>query len=225
MKKVLIIEDEEIIRETVSYYFTHEGYEVFAAGDGQKGMDLFATHSIELVILDIMVPEIDGWTVCRRIRRVSTVPIILLTARNDEEDTLLGFELGADDYVTKPFKPSILLARANRLLKYHSVQQTQQLDSIHLCGINIDKLARTVCIDGKKINLTLTEYEILVCLMEHKEQVITRETLITHIWGYDYDGDNKTLTTHMRNMRMKLGEKSKHITTVIRVGYKFEVEK
>ncbi|CAM4287167.1 PhoB family transcriptional regulator [Bacillus manliponensis] len=222
MKKVLIVEDEEILRESIQHYFVHEGYEVLTAEDGQQGLDIFATQDFNLVILDIMLPKVDGWSVCRRIRKQSTVPIILLTARSDEEDTLLGFELGADDYVTKPFKPSILLARANRLLKY-TVAQVPKEDRLTQCGIEINKSARTVSIEGTAINLTHTEYEILLHLMEHKEQVITREALITHIWGYEYDGDDKTLNTHMRNIRQKLGEKAHHITTVIRLGYKFMV--
>lgn len=171
-----------------------------------------------------MLPVMDGWSICRRIRKSSNVPIILLTARSDEDDTLLGFELGADDYVTKPFKPAILLARAKRLFK-DTNQNLQFQDCIHLCGIRLDKSARSVSIDGQKIDFTHTEYEILQSLMEHKEQVLTREQLITNIWGYDYDGDDKTLTAHMRNVRLKLGEKAKHITTVVRTGYKFEVEK
>ncbi|WP_369899566.1 response regulator transcription factor [Bacillus manliponensis] len=222
MKKVLIVEDEEILRESIQHYFVHEGYEVFTAEDGQQGLDIFAAQDFNLVILDIMLPKVDGWSVCRRIRKQSTVPVIVLTARSDEEDTLLGFELGADDYVTKPFKPSILLARANRLLKY-TVAQVPKEDRLTQCGIEINKSARTVSIEGTAINLTHTEYEILLHLMEHKEQVITREALITHIWGYEYDGDDKTLNTHMRNIRQKLGEKAHHITTVIRLGYKFMV--
>ncbi|OTW84744.1 DNA-binding response regulator [Bacillus thuringiensis serovar cameroun] len=223
MKKVLIIEDEKIIREAVSQYFSHDGYEVVTAGDGQIGLDMFAAHEdISLIILDIMLPVMDGWSVCRRIRKNSTVPIILLTARSDEDDTLLGFELGADDYVTKPFKPSILLARAKRLFK-ETNQIVQFQDCIDLCGIRLDKSARAVSINGQKVEFTHTEYEILLSLMQHKEQVLTREQLITNIWGYDYDGDDKTLTAHMRNVRVKLGEKARHITTVVRTGYKFEV--
>ncbi|MGG0301213.1 response regulator transcription factor [Bacillus albus] len=226
MKKVLIIEDERIIRETVAHYFSHDGYEVIAAEDGQIGLELFAAHNndISLIILDIMLPVMDGWSVCSRIRKSSNVPIILLTARSDEDDTLLGFELGADDYVTKPFKPAILLARAKRLFK-DTNQNIQFQDCIDLCGIRLDKSARSVSIDGQKVDFTHTEYEILQYLMQHKGQVLTREQLITNIWGYDYDGDDKTLTAHMRNVRLKLGEKAKHITTVVRTGYKFEVEK
>lgn len=199
---------------------------MITAEDGQIGLELFAAHDheVSLIILDIMLPVMDGWSICRRIRKSSNVPIILLTARSDEDDTLLGFELGADDYVTKPFKPAILLARAKRLFK-DTNQNLQFQDCIHLCGIRLDKSARSVSIDGQKIDFTHTEYEILQSLMEHKEQVLTREQLITNIWGYDYDGDDKTLTAHMRNVRLKLGEKAKHITTVVRTGYKFEVEK
>lgn len=226
MKKVLIIEDEKIIRETVAHYFSHDGYEVVTAEDGLIGLEVFAAHNndISLVILDIMLPVMDGWSVCRRIRKNSNVPIILLTARSDEDDTLLGFELGADDYVTKPFKPAILLARAKRLFK-ETTQHVQNQNCIDLCGIHLDKSARSVSIDGQTIKFTHTEYEILVSLMQYKDQVLTREVLITNIWGYDYDGDDKTLTAHMRNVRLKLGEKEKHITTVVRTGYKFEVEK
>ncbi|WP_242273141.1 response regulator transcription factor [Bacillus cereus group sp. BfR-BA-01538] len=223
MKRILIVEDEEILRETVSHYFVYEGYEVLSAEDGQIALDLFNAHHFDLVILDIMLPKVDGWSVCRRIRKLSSVPVILLTARSDEEDTLLGFELGADDYVTKPFKPAILLARANRLLK-DSLQLVEKRDVISQGGIDIDKLARSISIEGQKINLTHTEFEILLYLMEHKGQALTRESLITHIWGYDYDGDDSTLTAHVRNLRHKLDEKAKYITTVIRVGYKFEVE-
>ncbi|MBS9805935.1 response regulator transcription factor [Bacillus cereus] len=225
MKKVLIIEDEKIIREAVAQYFSHDGYEVLTAEDGQVGLEMFASHEdINLIILDIMLPVMDGWSVCRRIRKNSMVPIILLTARSDEDDTLLGFELGADDYVTKPFKPSILLARANRLYK-ETNQIVQFQDCIDLCGIRLDKSARTVSINEQKVEFTHTEYEILLSLMQHKDQVLTRETLITNIWGYDYDGDDKTLTAHMRNVRVKLGEKARHITTVVRTGYKFEVDR
>ncbi|OUB36100.1 DNA-binding response regulator [Bacillus thuringiensis serovar yunnanensis] len=224
MKKVLIIEDEKIIQETIAHYFSHDGYEMVTAEDGQIGLDMFAAHDndISLVILDIMLPVMDGWSVCRR--KNSTVPIILLTAPSDEDDTLLGFELGADDYVTKPFKPGILLARAKRLFK-DTNQNVQFQDCIDLCGIHLDISARSVSIDKKKVDFTHTEYEILQSLMQHKEQVLTREQLITNIWGYNYDGYDKALTVHMRNVRLKIGEKAKHITTVVCTGYKFEVEK
>lgn len=223
MKKVLIVEDKKIMREIVSQYFAHEGYEVLSAVDGQTALDLFKEHEVDLVILDIMLPKIDGWSVCRRIRKLSNVPIIFLSARSDEEDTLLGFELGADDYVTKPFKPAILLARANRLLKKPE-QKIEKVDVISYGDININKLARVVSIEGKKINLTPIEYEILLYLMEHKGQVLTRESIIKHIWGNIYTGEDSSLNAHMRNVRKKLGSKATSITTVIRVGYKFEVE-
>ncbi|GGE64196.1 response regulator transcription factor [Priestia taiwanensis] len=222
MKTILIIEDEKVIRESVAFYFIHNGYEVLTAKDGEEGLELFATNQVDLVILDIMLPKVDGWSVCRRIRKQSTTPVILLTARSDEEDTLLGFDLGADDYVTKPFKPSILLARAKRLLK--AVEKLEVgANDIKLCGIHLDKSARIVTVEGEQVPLTWTEFELLRSLMEHKEQVLTRETLMVAIWGYEYIGDDKALNTHIRNLRHKLGEKAKHIATIIRVGYKFEV--
>ncbi|EPY07228.1 DNA-binding response regulator VicR [Paenibacillus alvei TS-15] len=223
MKKVLIIEDEELLRESMVLYFKDDGYVVYTAEDGQQGLEQFAAYDIDLVILDVMLPELDGWDVCRRIRDVSKVPIILVTASSDEEEALLGFDLGADDYVTKPFKPAVLMARARRLLK--SASQNEQQDDIILCGIHVNKSAHKVSIEGTAINLTQTEYTILLSLMEHKEQVITRDTLITTIWGYEQGGDDKALNTHIRNLRYKLGDKAKHITTVVRVGYKFEVLK
>ncbi|OUB17920.1 DNA-binding response regulator [Bacillus thuringiensis serovar yunnanensis] len=222
MKKVLIIEDEKILRESLAYYFLHEGFNVLTAEDGREGWGLFtSSDDIDAVILDIMLPEIDGWSICKRIRSISDIPVILLTARTDEEDILLGFELGANDYVTKPFKPSILLARVKRLL--NQIQQEQIQDRIQMCGIYINKSAHDVSIEGKRIILTNTEFKLLVYLIQHKDQTLTRKTLIKNIWGYCYDGNDQTLTTHVRNLRLKLGGKSKHIVTVIRVGYKFEV--
>ena len=223
MKKVLIIEGDELLRESMAHDFKQDRYIAYTAEDGQQGLELFAAHDIDLVVLDVMLPELDSWDVCRRIRDVSKVPIILVTASSDEEDTLLGFDLGADDYVTKPFKPAVLLARARRLLK--SASQDEQQDDIILCGIHMNKSAHKVSIEGTPLNLTHTEYTILLSLMEHKEQVITRDTLITTIWGYEQGGGDKALNTHIRNLRYKLGDKAKHITTVVRVGYKFEVDK
>ncbi len=186
---------------------------------------MFEDHEVDLIILDIMLPKLDGWSICRRIRKTSDVPIIMLTARAEEEDTLLGFELGADDYVTKPYSPLILLARAKRLLqsrhrKGETQEQSQNFRQMN--GISINLLARTVRIDGKTINLTHTEFEILSYLMQNEGVVITREQLITKVWGYEYDGDDRTINTHMRNLRTKLGEKAASIKTIVRLGYKFE---
>ncbi|GIP58509.1 response regulator transcription factor [Paenibacillus sp. FSL W8-0186] len=219
-KRILIVEDHQILREITREYLTDEGYEVLEASDGHQAMALFQEHEVHLVILDIMLPELDGWSVCRRIRKVSNAPILMLTARSDEEDTLLGFELGADDYVIKPCSPPILLARAKRLLENRKTPG--QGDRLSGGGITIELLSRTVLAGGEHCSLTHTEFEILAYLMKNKGIILTREQLITKIWGYDFDGDDRTLSSHIRNLRSKLGEHAKHIVTVVRSGYKFE---
>lgn len=220
-KTILIVEDEHILREIMKDYFLNEGYNVLEAGDGREALLIFQEHDVNLLILDIMLPEIDGWSVCQRIRKTSNVPIIMLTARVDEDDTLLGFELGADDYVTKPYSPQILLARAKRLLEYRHMQEPDS-SIISSSGITVSLSSRTVTIDGIHISLTHTEFEILTYLMNHKGMIMTREQLITKIWGYDFVGDDRTVNSHIRNLRHKLGDKSKCIVTVVRSGYKFE---
>lgn len=220
-KSILIVEDEHILREIMKDYFLNEGYYVLEAGNGREALSIFQEHEVNLLILDIMLPEIDGWSVCQRIRKTSNVPIIMLTARVDEEDTLLGFELGADDYVTKPYSPKILLARAKRLLENQHMQEPDS-SIISSSGITVSLSSRTVTVDGIHINLTHTEFEILTYLMNHKGMIMTREQLITKIWGYDFAGDDRTVNSHIRNLRHKLRDKSKCIVTVVRSGYKFE---
>lgn len=220
--KILIVEDETILREIAKDYLIKEKYEVYEANDGDQALALFEEYLFDLIILDIMLPKVDGWSVCRRIRKTSTVPIIMLTARVDEDDTLLGFELGADDYVTKPYSPPILLARVKRLLDSRYRINTLSKDTLSNNGISLDFSSRIVKVDGVNINLTHTEFEILTYLMQNKGIVITREQLISKIWGYEYNGDDRTINTHIRNLRTKLGYKSKLITTIIRTGYKFE---
>ncbi|NRR18153.1 MULTISPECIES: response regulator transcription factor [Bacillus] len=222
-KTVLLVEDERRLREIVSDYFRNEGFEVIEAEDGKKALELFAEHEIDLIMLDIMLPEIDGWSVCRRIRKESAVPIIMLTARSDEDDTLLGFELGADEYVTKPFSPKVLVARAKTLLKRaDGVVGVAEENAMSLAGIEVNRLSRTVLVDGEEIVLTHKEFELLVYLMENKGIVLSRQHLLDQLWGYDYYGDDRTVDTHIKKLRNKLGDKAKHIGTVIRVGYKFE---
>lgn len=220
---VLIVEDEQILREVLKDYFLNENFTVLEASDGKRALELFNSEKIDLIILDIMLPELDGWSVCRRIRKTADVPIIMLTARGEEEDTLLGFELGADDYVTKPYSPPILLARAKRLL--HSRQhkndiKQQQIHSPN--GISINMASRTVLVEDQTIKLTHTEFEILSYLMQNEGIVMTREQLIIKVWGYEYDGDDRTINTHIRNLRTKLGDKADAIKTIVRQGYKFE---
>ncbi|MEI4801905.1 response regulator transcription factor [Bacillus sp. FJAT-51639] len=222
-KTVLLVEDERRLREIVSDYFRNEGFEVIEAEDGKQALELFADHTVDLIILDIMLPEIDGWSVCRRVRKESAVPIIMLTARSDEDDTLLGFELGADEYVTKPFSPKILVARAKTLLKRAdgAVGQAEE-NMLSLAGIDVNRLSRTVTVDGEEVILTHKEFELLVYLMENKGIVLSRQHLLDQLWGYDYFGDDRTVDTHIKKLRNKLGDKATHISTVIRVGYKFE---
>jgi len=223
MPKILIVEDERILLEILKDYFLNDGYEVIEASDGKAALDLFQQHDISLIILDIMLPEMDGWSVCRRIRKNSDVPIIMLTARVDEDDTLLGFELGADDYVTKPYSPAVLLARAKRLLASRArTNNTIDINhTLNINGIHIHFPSRSITVDGEQISLTHTEFEILAYLMKNQGIVVPREQLILKIWGYAYAGDDRTLNTHIRNLRTKLGNKAQHITTVVRTGYKF----
>lgn len=220
---ILIVEDEDILREINKDYFVDAGYKVLEAKNGKEALTLFESLAVDLVILDVMMPELDGWSVCKKIREKSTVPIIMLTARSDEEDTLLGFELGADDYVTKPFSPRVLLARAKRLLTSqggHSVTENNEvLKSKHL---EVDLRSHSVKVDDEYITLTHTEFEILTYLMKNKNIVVSREQLIIKIWGYDFAGDDRTINTHIRNLRHKLGKCANQIKTIVRAGYKFE---
>lgn len=224
-KTILIVEDEDILREILKDYFLNEQYKVLEARDGKEALSLFEEKEVHLVILDIMLPKLDGWSVCRRIRKTSQVPIIMLTARVDEDDTLLGFELGADDYVTKPYSPLILLARAKRLLRSSEVISKpfeNKNDTLSIHGICVHFLSHTVTVEGVDINLTHTEFKILTYLMQNQGIVLTREQLIRKIWGYEFVGDDRTINSHIRNLRNKLGDKAKSITTVVRMGYKFE---
>ena len=223
MNKILVVEDEDILREVVIDYLIEDGYQTLEAADGEKALELFQSNSVDLVILDIVLPKVDGWSVCRRIRKNSSIPIIILTARSDEDDSLLGYELGADDYLIKPYSPRVLMAKVKRFLEKYSGMMDGML--ISAGGIVINMGSRLVSIEGNTINLTHTEFEILAYLMQNKGIVITREQLIAKIWGYDFYGDEKTVNSHIRNLRAKLGSKGVCIVTVIRSGYKFEEER
>ncbi|QEK13334.1 response regulator transcription factor [Crassaminicella thermophila] len=221
-KKVLIIEDESRMRRLIGDYLKREGYDVLEAEDGQEGLDLFRQENIDLVILDIMLPKYDGWTVCREIRKESSVPVLMLTARSEESDELFGFELGADEYITKPFRPKILVARVKALLKRFNMEEES---AISFEGIEIDCDAHKVFIDGKEIEMTPKEYELLVYLMNNEGKALTREQILDGVWGYDYYGDLRTVDTHIKRLRVKLKEKSNFVQTVRGVGYRFEVKK
>ncbi|MEK4677525.1 MULTISPECIES: response regulator transcription factor [Bacillus] len=226
-KTILILEDEDILREIMKDYLLNEGYNVLEAMNGKEALCIFEENEVHLIILDIMLPELNGWAVCRRIRKKSNVPIIMLTARVDEEDILLGFELGADDYVTKPYSPPILLARVKQLIQkgYAStvdVSTEDKLTSLTSNDIHVHLSSRVVTVYEENITLTHTEFEILAYLMQNQGIVISREQLITKIWGYEFTGDDRTVNSHIRNLRHKLGRKANCIVTVVRAGYKFE---
>ncbi|WP_156990237.1 response regulator transcription factor [Caproicibacter fermentans] len=222
MYKILVVEDEDILREVIVDYLIADGYQVLEAADGEKAIEQFHSNPVDLVILDIVLPKLDGWSVCRRIRKSSGIPIIILTARSDEDDSLLGYELGADDYLIKPYSPRVLMAKVKRFLEKHA--DTIERTPLSSDGIVINMESRLVYADGITINLTHTEFEILAYLMQNKGIVITREQLITKVWGYDFYGDEKTVNSHIRNLRAKLGSKGNCIVTVIRSGYKFQEE-
>ncbi len=215
------MEDEKILREVTKDYLVHDGLQVLEAEDGQQALDLFETNLVDLVILDIMLPVLDGWTVCRRIRKQSNVPILMLTARAGEDDSLLGYELGADDYLIKPYNPRILAAKVRRFLQRQATPDRAMLEA---GGISLNIPARTAAVDGVPVELTYMEFELLSYLMQNPNRVISREELISQVWGYDFVGNDKTVNSHIRNLRAKLGQRAVTIVTVIRSGYKFEVQ-
>ncbi len=222
--RILIAEDEERIREIVGDYFRSEGCTVLEARNGREALDIIEIESIDLLILDIMMPEMDGWSVCRRLRRHSSVPIILLTARADEDDKLMGYELGADEYVTKPFSPRVLVAQAKSLLKRaEGMSPGRESAVLTAGGIELNRDSHLVKCDYQSIELAPKEYELLLYLMSNQGRVLSREHILDKVWGYDYYGDIRAVDTHVKKLRQKLGEKAVMIQTVVRSGYKFEV--
>lgn len=224
-KNVLLVEDDARLREIVGDYFASENFKIIEAENGREALDLFESEAVALVLLDIMIPDIDGWSVCKRLRKISDVPIIMLTSRTDEEDKLMGYDLGADDYVTKPFSPKVLVAKAKMLLKRAEGSVGRTDGSLLYSGIEINKLSRSVKIDGDAVELAPKEYEILLYLLDNKGIVLSRENILSRVWGYDFYGDVRAVDTHIKKLRGKLGGKAVHIVTVIGSGYKFEVEK
>lgn len=220
--KVLIVEDEALMREVICDYFERDGYECDEAEDGMSAVDMTLEKEYDLILLDIMIPELDGFSVCRNIRKNSAVPIIMITARSDEYDKLLGYEVGADDYVTKPFSPKVLLAKANALIRRASGRVCGDNDIVSCAGIEINTGSHTVCSDGNEIELTPKEYDLLLYLITNKGRVLSRDTLLSRVWGYDYFGDDRTVDTHIKKLRAKLGSKASHIKTLIKAGYKFD---
>lgn len=223
--RVLLVEDEDKMRELIKIAFKKENFETIEAIDGKQGLNLFKTNQVDIVILDIMLPEIDGWTVCREIRRLSNVPIVLLTARGEEFDKLFGFELGADDYIVKPFSPKELIARVKALMRRSEIKCSDAASYFKIGDIVINRLSREVTVNGNQISLTNKEYELLYFLATNSKIVFTREQLLLKVWGYEQYGDPRTVDTHIKKIREKLGEYSSYISTMWGVGYKLEVHK
>ena len=221
--KILVVYDESRMRKLVRDFLTREGYTVLEAGDGMEAMDVFyEDKDIALIILDVMMPKMDGWQVCREIRESSKVPIIMLTARSEERDELQGFELGVDEYISKPFSPKILVARVNAILR--RTLGTDGGDVISAGGITIDKAAHIVKIDGAPVDLSFKEFELLAYFVENQGIALSREKILNNVWNYDYFGDARTIDTHVKKLRSKLGDKGEFIKTIWGMGYKFEVE-
>lgn len=220
--KILVVDDEARMRKLVKDFLLKKGMVVFEAEDGEQACDLFYKNSdISLIILDVMMPKMDGWMVVREIRENSAVPIIMLTAKSDERDELLGFELGVDEYISKPFSPKILTARVEAILR--RTKGGSNSNQIELAGIIIDKLAHRVTVDNNEIELSYKEFELLTFFMENRGIALSREKILNSVWDYDYFGDARTIDTHVKKLRAKLGPAGEHIKTVWGMGYKFDV--
>lgn len=224
--KVLIADDEKGIRDIIKEYLLSEEFVVVEAIDGVDALNKFQNNQIHLVVLDVMMPKMDGWKVCREIRKSSNVPIILLTARGEEYDVLFGFELGIDDYITKPFSPKELIARIKAILARSAAKQNEQSlkNSIIIENMTVDFDSRALYIEGNQINMTPKEYELFIFLIQNQRKVFTREQLLDQVWGYDFYGDIRTVDTHIKSIRESVGKYRNWIKTVWGVGYKLEVE-
>ena len=220
---ILIVDDEARMRKLIKDFLVVKNYKIIEAKDGEEALEVFETNKekIGLVLLDVVMPKIDGWTVLRKIRQESKVPVIMLTARGEEQDELFGFELGVDEYISKPFSPKILVARIQAILKRTN---TKKEEVRNLGGIQIDEIGRTVTVDGKLIELSLREYELLKYLLDNEKVALSRDKILNNVWNYDYYGDSRTIDSHIKKIRHKLGKKGKYIETIRGVGYKFEVK-
>jgi len=221
--KILVVDDESRMRKLVSDFLVKSQYQVLEAEDGERALDIFfRENDIALVILDVMMPKMDGWQACREIRAVSKVPIIMLTAKSDERDELLGFELGVDEYISKPFSPKILVARVGAILRRTSLASAET--RLEAGGIVVDKSAHIVTIDGREVDLSFKEFELLVYFMENQGIALSREKILNSVWNYDYFGDARTIDTHVKKLRSKLGSKGEIIKTIWGLGYKLEID-
>ena len=220
--KILVVDDEARMRKLVKDFLTKQNFTVLEAEDGEQALDLFFEQKdIAMVILDVMMPKMDGWQVCREIRKYSKTPIIMLTAKGEEQDELLSFELGVDEYISKPFSPKILVARVEAILR--RTGKADAGDVLSAGGIVIDKAAHLVTIDGKQVELSFKEFELLTYFMENEGIALSREKILNNVWNYDYFGDARTIDTHVKKLRAKMGKKGEMIRTIWGMGYKFEV--
>ena len=221
--KILVVDDESRMRKLVRDFLEREGYAVLEAGDGMEAMDIFYEEKdIALIILDVMMPHMDGWQTCREIRKESKVPIIMLTARSEERDELQGFELGVDEYISKPFSPKILVARVEAILRRTNTLAAEEI--LKAGVIEVNKAAHQVLVDGKSVELSYKEFELLSYFMENQGIALSREKILNSVWNYDYFGDARTIDTHVKKLRSKMGDKGEYIKTVWGMGYKFEVD-
>lgn len=220
--KILVVDDESRMRKLVHDFLARNNYDVIEAANGEEALDIFyEDKDIALIILDVMMPKMDGWKVCAEIRRNSKVPIIMLTAKGEERDELQGFELGVDEYISKPFSPKILTARVDAIIR--RVYSKDAGEIIEIGGIEMDKSAHVVKIDGQKIDLSFKEFELLEYFIDNKGIALSREKILNNVWNYDYFGDARTIDTHVKKLRKKMGEKGEYIKTIWGMGYKFEV--
>jgi two-component system, OmpR family, response regulator ResD len=223
MYKILIVDDEEKIRELIRKYAEFQGHSVFEAKDGMEALELVKKEEFDLIVLDVMMPELDGFSTCKEIRKNSDIPVIMLSARGEEYDRIHGFELGVDDYVVKPFSPRELMMRVDAIMKRGRKTEGKK-EILELKGLVIDFTARTVKVDGTRVELSPKEYELLFYMARNRDIALSREKLITEVWGYDFYGDDRTLDTHIKLLRKSLGKYSGHIVTLRGVGYRFETE-
>lgn len=225
MKKILIVDDEEKIREVIKEYAEFSGYEAEEAGDGMSAIGMVKLNDYDLIIMDVMMPKLDGFSAVKEIQKIKDIPVIMLSARGEEYDKLFGFELGVDDYVVKPFSPKELMARVNAVLTRVESAEKPMSTSEKYDGLEVNFAARTISVDGKRVELTPKEYDLLFYMIQNKNIALSREKLLEDIWGYDFFGDDRTIDTHVKNLRNNLGPYRKFIVTLRGVGYKFEYEK
>lgn len=220
---VFIVDDELRMRKLIKDFLMQKNYKILEAGDGEEALKVFEENQnkISVILLDVMMPKLDGWSVLRQIRQTSKVPIIMLTARGEEQDELFGFELGVDEYISKPFSPKILVARVEALLKRTKPEEKEIED---YGGITINSKGRTVTVDGKQVEMSLREYELLKYLVDNKGIALSRDKILNNVWNYDYYGDSRTIDSHIKKIRHKLGKKGKYIQTIRGIGYKFEIK-